>query len=259
MRLMAIMAHPDDAEIWAGGTICKHVERGDEALIVYMAATEASVRGEEAKRGAAIMGAQVAFVGLTDGQVRDLAEACERVSAILNDFAPDILITHWTDDFHADHATTAAIVRRVLPFAISHSAKVPRLWACDTYFSTGAHGPFIPDVYVEVTGQWSRKLTAIRAHHSQRPESWVALTERQCGLHGHRYTHTRPHQSASMRRVLSASSPSALSRQWRISTPDACGAAVLTPSGKSYMYAAGKPRSDSGRPVKARSDTRETC
>ena len=188
MRLMAIMAHPDDAEIWAGGTICKHVERGDEVRIVYMAATQDSVRGEEAKRGAAIMGAEVAFVGLTDGQVRDLPEACERVSTLLNGFAPDILITHWTDDFHADHATTAAIVRRVLPFAISHSAKVPRLWACDTYFSTGARGPFVPDVYVDVTGQWSRKLTAIRAHHSQRPESWVALTERQCGLHGCRYT-----------------------------------------------------------------------
>ena len=38
MRLTAIMAHPDDAEIWSGGTICKHVERGDEALIISMVA-----------------------------------------------------------------------------------------------------------------------------------------------------------------------------------------------------------------------------
>ena len=187
MRLMAIMAHPDDAEIWAGGTICKHVERGDEARIVYMAATEDSLRGEEAKRGAAIMGAQVAFVGLTDGQVRDLPEACERVSAMLNDFAPDILITHWVDDFHADHAATAAIVHRVLPLVISHIGKVPRLWACDTYFSTGARGAFVPDIHVDVTDQWPRKLAAIRAHLSQRPEAWVARTERHCGLHGYRY------------------------------------------------------------------------
>ena len=50
MRLTAIMAHPDDAEIWAGGTICKHVERGDEALIIYMAADEDAVRGVEARR-----------------------------------------------------------------------------------------------------------------------------------------------------------------------------------------------------------------
>ena len=187
MRLIAIMAHPDDAEIWAGGTICKHVERGDEAMVVYMAATEDSVRGEEAKRGAAIMGAQVAFVGLTDGQVRDLPEAGERVSAILNNFAPDIVITHWVDDFHADHSATAAIVHRALPFVIAHIGKAPWLWACDTYFSTGARGLFVPDVHVDVTGQWTRKLAAIRAHLSQRPEAWVARTERQCGLHGHRY------------------------------------------------------------------------
>jgi LmbE family N-acetylglucosaminyl deacetylase len=109
------------------------------------------------------------------------------VGAILQRSAPDILVTHWVDDFHADHATTAAIVQRVLPSVISHAGKAPRLWACDTYFSRGARGPFIPDVYVDVTAQWPRKLAAIRAHQSQRPESWVALTQRQCGLHGHRY------------------------------------------------------------------------
>jgi N-acetylglucosamine malate deacetylase 1 len=187
MRLTAIMAHPDDAEIWAGGTICKHTERGDEALVMYMAAIEDSVRGEEAKRGAAILGAQVSFVGLTDGQVRDTPEACEQVSAILNRFAPDLLITHWADDFHADHAATAAIVQRVLPFVMSHMGKAPRVWACDTYFSTGARGPFVPDVYVDVTAQWPRKLAAMRAHQSQRLDFWLALTERRCGLHGHRY------------------------------------------------------------------------
>ena len=187
MHLMAIMAHPDDAEIWAGGTICKHVERGDEALIVYMAATEDSIRGEEAKRGAAIMGAQVAFVGLPDGQVRDLPAAGEQVSAILKDFAPDIVITHWVDDFHVDHSATAAIVHRALPFVIAQIGKVPWLWACDTYLSTGTRGLFIPDVHVDVTDQWTRKLAAICTHLSQRPEAWVARAERQCGLHGHRY------------------------------------------------------------------------
>ncbi|HSF34222.1 MAG TPA: PIG-L family deacetylase [Candidatus Tectomicrobia bacterium] len=187
MKLMAMMAHPDDAEIWAGGTICKHAERGDETFILYMAAAEGSVRGEEAKRGAAILGAQVAFAGLTDGQVRDTPETCERVSAILMHFAPDILITHWIDDVHADHTSTAAIVQRVLPFVMSHIGKAPRLWACDTCFSRGARGSFVADIYVDITAQWTRKLAAIRVHQSQQPEIWVGLTERQCGLHGHRY------------------------------------------------------------------------
>ena len=51
MRLTTILAHPEDAKSWAGGTICTHVARGDEALIVYMAATDDSVRGEEASGG----------------------------------------------------------------------------------------------------------------------------------------------------------------------------------------------------------------
>jgi LmbE family N-acetylglucosaminyl deacetylase len=187
VRLTVIMAHPDDAEIWAGGTICKHVERGDEALIISMVANEDSLRGMEATHGAAILGARLAFVGLADGQVRDTPEACERVSNILMCFAPDILITHWADDVHADHATTAAVVQRVLPAVMSQVGKAPRVWACDTYFSMGTRGAFVPDVFVDVTGQWPRKLAAIRAHQSQRPDAWVTLTERQCGLHGHRY------------------------------------------------------------------------
>ena len=187
MKLMAILAHPDDAEIWAGGTIVKHAQRGDQARILYMAASGDSVRGEEARQGAAILGAEVAFVGLPDGQVRDTAEACAPVSTLLREFAPDILITHWMDDFHADHAATAAIVQRVLPGVMSAVGKPLRMWACDTYFSTGTRGPFIPDIYVDVTAAWEVKLAAVRAHQSQRPEHWVTLLERQCGLHGHRY------------------------------------------------------------------------
>jgi LmbE family N-acetylglucosaminyl deacetylase len=188
MNLMAVLAHPDDAEIWVGGTIRKHTQRGDQAHVVYMAATADSVRGEEARLGAAILGAQVSFIDLPDGQVRDTAEACMRVRTILQQFAPDILITHWIDDMHPDHAATASVVQHVLPFVIAHIGKVPRLWACDTYFSTGVRGTFTPDIYVDVTAQWPQKLAAIRAHQSQRPESWIARTERQCGLHGHRYT-----------------------------------------------------------------------
>lgn len=188
MKLIAMMAHPDDAEIWAGGTIAKHMQRGDETLIVYMTAAEDSVRGEEAKKGAAILGAEVMFVGLTDGQVRDTPETCERIRDLLTSLAPDLLITHWLDDGHADHAATAAVVQRVLPFVMTDIAKPVRVWVCDTYFSQGPRGPFVPDVYVDVTQQWAMKLAAVRAHQSQHPEGWVRLLERQCGLHAHRAT-----------------------------------------------------------------------
>ncbi|HXH11979.1 MAG TPA: PIG-L deacetylase family protein [Alphaproteobacteria bacterium] len=189
MKLLAVMAHPDDAEIWAGGTIAKHIQRGDEVLIVYMTATEDSLRGEEAKKGAAILGAQVLFMGLVDGQVRDTPETSTRMREVLMSSAPDIIVTHWLDDGHADHAATAAVVQRTLPFVMADIGKTVRVWACDTYFSLGPRGPFVPDVYVDVTQQWAIKLAAVRAHQSQHPEGWVTLLERQCGLHAHRATH----------------------------------------------------------------------
>jgi hypothetical protein len=178
------------------------------------------------------------------------------VSAILNGFAPDILITHWTDDFHADHATTAAIVRRVLPSAISHSAKVPRLWACDTYFSTGARGPFVPDVYVDVTGQWSRKLTAIRAIAANDPiPGWLSQNVNAAC--------TAPLHPTGDRRALYAEGFSASSlRLYRASsvsrhlTPAGSG---LTPSGKSYTYGVARPQYDNGRPVRAQSNIHRIC
>ena len=33
MRLMAVMAHPDDAEIWCGGTLILHADKGDAVRI----------------------------------------------------------------------------------------------------------------------------------------------------------------------------------------------------------------------------------
>ena len=131
------------------------------------------------------------------------------MSAILKRFVPEYADrAHWLDDFHADHAGTAAIVQRVLPFVIAQISKTPRLRACDTYLSTGARGPFIPDIYVDVTAQWARKLAAIRAHHSQRPEYWVALYRASMWVARAPLRPTRdPHRSAFMWRGLHGSFP----------------------------------------------------
>ena len=48
MKLMTVMAHPDDAEIWRGGTLILHAEMGDEVLLCIMSYSENSTRGNEA-------------------------------------------------------------------------------------------------------------------------------------------------------------------------------------------------------------------
>ena len=44
-RVVAILAHPDDAEILAGGTLYKHRQRGDSVEICSVTYTPDAVRG----------------------------------------------------------------------------------------------------------------------------------------------------------------------------------------------------------------------
>ena len=51
-HVVAILAHPDDAEILAGGTLYKHRQRGDSVEICSVTYTLDSQRGQEGAAGA---------------------------------------------------------------------------------------------------------------------------------------------------------------------------------------------------------------
>jgi LmbE family N-acetylglucosaminyl deacetylase len=74
MRLMAVMAHPDDAEIWCGGTLFLHAEKGDPVRICTISYSGGSTRGREGKQGADKMDCEVEFLGSKDTAIRDTDE-----------------------------------------------------------------------------------------------------------------------------------------------------------------------------------------
>jgi LmbE family N-acetylglucosaminyl deacetylase len=65
-RVVAILAHPDDAEILAGGTLYQHRQRGDSVEIWSVTYTPDSVRGQEGAAGAQRLGAAFTCLGLPD-------------------------------------------------------------------------------------------------------------------------------------------------------------------------------------------------
>jgi len=184
--LLAIMAHPDDAEVWAGGAILNHRERGDEVLLAVLTYREGDPRGHEAQRGAELLGAEVRLFGAPDRHLRATPELVEAVAATLATFRPTLVLTHWPDDSHPDHSAASEVARRAIVATPRLSRSLHGLFACDTYYSLGLHGPFVPDLFVDISTVWERKLAAIRAHTSQSPEEYVALIERQCRQHGAR-------------------------------------------------------------------------
>src|SRR5206468_4170107 len=60
LSVATVMAHPDDAELWAGGILTKITSSGGTATIVV--AHHDAERDAEARAGAAILGANIRFL-----------------------------------------------------------------------------------------------------------------------------------------------------------------------------------------------------
>jgi N-acetylglucosamine malate deacetylase 1 len=195
-RIVAILAHPDDAEILAGGTLYQHRQRGDSVAIWSVTYTPDSVRGQEGATGAQRLGADFTCLGLPDmGVSRYAPEDVERLTAFLLARPPDLVLTHWLEDTHPDHVTSARLVIEALVhYAVSHGLEdveasrraFPQVWACDTYGALGRRGAFDPEWSIAMSAVWKQKLQALAAHHSQTPAHWTALIRRHNAFYGAR-------------------------------------------------------------------------
>jgi LmbE family N-acetylglucosaminyl deacetylase len=169
MRILTILAHPDDAEIWVGGTIIKHTERGDEAVVCTFEENEGP-RITEAVLGAELMGAEVTILDKNLLHIRE--HSVIEVERVIKSFLPDILITHWEQDTHYEHRLVQDIVMQAI-FSPKIATSYPRaLLACDTYNSIGLKEPFSPTIFVDVSQVWDNKINAIRVHQSQPVHFW---------------------------------------------------------------------------------------
>ncbi len=195
-RVVAILAHPDDAEILAGGTLYKHRQRGDSVEICSVTYTLDSQRGQEGAAGARRLGVDFTCFGLPDmGVARYTPEDVERLAAFFLAHPPDIVLTHWLDDTHPDHVASARlVVEALLRYAVSHGLEdvdasrraFPQVWSCDTYNALGSRGAFDPEWYIDVSAVWEQKIHALEAHQSQTPAHWLDLMRRHNAFYGAR-------------------------------------------------------------------------
>jgi LmbE family N-acetylglucosaminyl deacetylase len=195
-HIVAVLAHPDDAEILAGGTLHKHYRRGDSVEICSLTYTIDALRSQEGAEGARRLGTDFSCFGLADMSVqRYTPEDVERLAAFFLKRPPDIVLTHWQDDTHPDHAASVRlVVEALLRYAVAHglddvdaSRKAfPQVWSCDTYGALGRHGSFDPEWYIDISQVWEQKIHALSAHASQHPEHWIELSRRHNAFYGAR-------------------------------------------------------------------------
>jgi LmbE family N-acetylglucosaminyl deacetylase len=192
-RALVIVAHPDDAEFWASGTIARWVNAG--VAVTYCVLTDGETGGYDAsipredmphirrveqQKAAAALGVQdVRFFGLAEGELRpgDLRLRRE-VVALIRAVRPERIIT-WSPEWnwqrcrscHPDHRATGEIVlSAIYPDAgnqFAHmSLREEGLEAWTVREAWLINSPHV-NHYVDITETFERKVAAVRLHKSQ--------------------------------------------------------------------------------------------
>ncbi|MGH9457481.1 MAG: PIG-L deacetylase family protein [Thermoanaerobaculia bacterium] len=165
--ILAIGAHAGDMELTAGALLLHQARRGDRTVLLHLTLGERGnprlspadygrQKKEEAEAVAEALGAEVAFGPWADGELPDDEASRRWVAAEIRRVRPTLVITHWRESLHRDHATTHRIVKdAVLLAALQGTAVegepwrgVRSVWYAENWEDREEFEPF---VFVDVT------------------------------------------------------------------------------------------------------------
>ena len=205
-RVLAVVAHPDDAELLCAGTLAR--ARADGAVVGVAVLCRgnngqpakpipnlAAARRRELTAAMRLLGAEVFRGDVPDATLADAPAARQKVTEIFRRFRPTLVIAHAPEDYHPDHRAVSALADAASWFAASQGYKTksrplesaPALWWMDTVNGSG----FLPDFYIDVGRFVSLKEQMLACHKSQlargADRDFSPLTElmrRQCEFRG---------------------------------------------------------------------------
>lgn len=186
---LCLMAHPDDCEFLAAGTLALLTERGWEIHIASSTPGDggsatlnpieiARIRREENVRSAAMIGAQYHCLELRDIHVTFDADSIRRAVSLVRAIAPTLMFTHAQQDYMLDHEVTAQLARAasngcIVPNCgngpILSGSTIPHLYYADPVGIVDHDGKLAPcSVGIDITSVYAKKMDMICAHASQR-------------------------------------------------------------------------------------------
>ena len=193
-RALVVVAHPDDLDFGAAGTIASWTAAGVE--VSYCICTDgdaggfdptvprsdiAGIRQAEQRAAAKEVGVEdVVFLGYPDGRLMVSVELRRDISRVIRQRRPHRVMIqsperNWERIYasHPDHlAAGEAAIAAVYPDArnpfahLDLAAEGHEAWTVEEVWVM-AGGGGVADRYVDVTDTFDRKLSALRAHVSQ--------------------------------------------------------------------------------------------
>ena len=206
-RVLAIGAHPDDAEYFAGGTLARLCDAGAHVALVVCTdgarggrglENVAQVRSAEQADAAKVVGfREIANLGRPDGALANDDALRADLALAVRRQRPDLVLAHdprtlWNvyggraHPGHSDHrAAGQAVLDALYPRAASPHFFADQLKAhgVETWYprEVWLFDTAQPDLRIDVSEQFARKLEALRAHVSQNSDDALLRGARALG------------------------------------------------------------------------------
>jgi len=195
---LAIAAHPDDIEFMMAGTLLQlknagheihylNLSRGNCGSIETDSATTAKIRLKEGKCAAKILGAHFHPPFCNDLEIFYELKTLRRLSAVVREVKPTIVLTHSPADYMEDHMNTcrlavSAVFARGMPNFKSIPSRPTESYDCAIYHSLphsqtdNLRRKIVPGAFVNTTSVHATKLEALKAHQSQ--QNWLDASQK---------------------------------------------------------------------------------
>ena len=186
-KILVVVAHPDDAEAFCGGTLIRLAKAGNNLHLVMstngdrgshdyrMRPTDLmSMRRQEQEEARQIVGIdEISWLGYRDGELANMSDLRERIIRVIRQYQPNIILTFdpWKHyEFHPDHRTVG--------FVVSEARMLADLpWVCPEFTLEGLvpwhaeelylFAPEEPNYWVDITDTVDLKVKSRLVHHSQ--------------------------------------------------------------------------------------------
>lgn len=193
-RVMAIFAHPDDPEFFAGGTLARWAAEGAELTFVLATSGDKGsedpemtharlieIREAEERNAAIALGAkEVIFLRQPDGELMHTLELRRELTRLIRMKKPDLVVTcdptaYWYGNTYINHPDHRAIgdvtMAAVFPTARDrlNFIELERDEGLETHKVKYLYlaGAAEPTVFVDISDHVETKITALREHKSQ--------------------------------------------------------------------------------------------
>ena len=196
LRIIAFGAHPDDAELKAGGVAALWAADGHKVKLVAMTNGDvghfamaggplAQRRKAEVAECARIFGIENEVLDIHDGELTPSLENRKTMARLIREWQADIVLGHRPYDYHPDHRYTGVLmddsaVIVAAPFFVPDTQPTPRnpvyLYYSDDFQDPK---PFTPTIVASIDRTADQKWRCISAMPSQfgDKDSWQARTQ----------------------------------------------------------------------------------